>query len=76
MTKRLTRSRDDQMIAGVCSGFAHYIGADPTIIRLAVVALTFLGLGSMIVVYIIAWIIVPPDDGQPTSRHAPPPPTS
>src|SRR5699024_12489754 len=62
MTKRLTRSRDDQMIAGVCSGFAHYIGADPTIIRLAVVALTLLGLGRMVVEDILWLLDVPPGD--------------
>lgn len=76
MTKRLIRSRDDRMIAGVCAGLADYIGADPTIVRLAVIALTFLGFGTTILIYLVAWVIVPQDDGWPTSRGVPPPPSS
>lgn len=76
MTKRLTRSRDDQMTAGVCAGLSEYIGVDPTIVRLATVALTLLGAGAAIIVYVVAWIIVPLDDGRLSNRGVLPPPLS
>jgi phage shock protein C len=57
--KRLTRSRDDRWIAGVCGGVAQYTGMDANLVRLLVVLGTVLGFGSLIVVYIIAWILVP-----------------
>ena len=56
--KRLTKSRKDQMICGVCGGIGEYFNIDPTIIRLLVVALTVAG-GSGIITYIIAAIVIP-----------------
>ena len=57
--KRLLRTRDDQMIAGVCGGLARYLGVDPTLVRvLAVVALVF-GFPAAIIGYIVAWAIMP-----------------
>ncbi|MGP8321990.1 MAG: PspC domain-containing protein [Methanosarcinaceae archaeon] len=58
MNKRLYRSRDNCMIAGVCGGIAEYFDMDPTLIRLLWILFTFAG-GSGILVYIIAWIIIP-----------------
>jgi phage shock protein C len=57
--KRLTRSRDDRWLAGVCGGVAQYTGMDANLVRLLVVLGTVLGFGSLILVYIIAWILVP-----------------
>ena len=59
--KRLTRSRTDRMIAGVCGGFADYAGVDVNLVRLALVALTLFA-GSGIVLYVIAWLILPEGD--------------
>lgn len=56
--KRLYRSRDDQMIAGVCAGLAEYLDVDPVLVRLAMVLFTLAG-GSGIIIYVIAWIIMP-----------------
>jgi phage shock protein C len=56
--KRLYRSRDNQMIAGVCAGLAEYMDVDPTLVRLAMVLFTLAG-GSGIILYLIAWIIIP-----------------
>jgi phage shock protein PspC (stress-responsive transcriptional regulator) len=56
--KRLTRSRTDRMVAGVCGGFAEYAGVDVNLVRLALVALTLFG-GTGIVLYIVAWLILP-----------------
>jgi phage shock protein C len=57
--KRLTRSRDDRWIAGVCGGVAKYTGMDSNLVRLLVVLGTVLGFGSLIVVYIVAWALMP-----------------
>jgi phage shock protein C len=57
--KRLLRTRDDQMIAGVCGGLARYLGVDPTLVRVgAVIALVF-GFPAAIVGYVLAWAIMP-----------------
>ena len=32
--KKLTRSRKERMIAGVCGGLAEYFGWDPTLVRI------------------------------------------
>jgi phage shock protein C len=56
--QRLYRSRTEAKIAGVCGGLANYFDIDPVIIRLCWLLFVFWG-GSGILVYIIAWIIVP-----------------
>src|SRR6056297_157725 len=56
--KRLYRSRDDRVLAGVCSGLGKYLEVDPVIIRL-IWAATILLAGAGIFLYIIAWIIIP-----------------
>ena len=43
MSKRLYKSSDDAMIAGVCAGIAEYFNVDPTLIRLGFVLLMFMG---------------------------------
>jgi len=58
--KRLKRSREDRMIAGVCGGFAKYIVADPTIVRLIFALVTvFTAIIPGVLIYIIMWIIIP-----------------
>ena len=57
--KRLTRSRDDRWLGGVCGGVATYTGLDPTLVRLLVVVGTILGFGSLIVAYLVAWVLMP-----------------
>jgi phage shock protein C len=59
--RRLTRSRTDRMVAGVCGGFAAYSGIDVTIVRLVMVLLAVLG-GTGVLLYLIAWVIVPVED--------------
>ncbi len=58
MAKKLYRSNDDRKIAGVCGGLGDYFDIDPTIVRLIWISLV-LALGSGILAYILAWIIVP-----------------
>jgi phage shock protein C len=60
MAKKLYRSANQKMLAGVCGGLAEYLDVDVTIIRLLYVALDFItGIAPLFFFYIIAWIIVP-----------------
>jgi phage shock protein PspC (stress-responsive transcriptional regulator) len=47
------------MVAGVCAGLADYSGIDVTIIRLVVVIGSILGFGSLVVAYLVAWVLIP-----------------
>lgn len=58
MAKKLYRSKEGRKIAGVCGGLGEYFDIDPTIIRLIWLAMIF-AVGSGVLAYIIAWIIVP-----------------
>lgn len=60
---RLTRSSSNKMFAGVCAGIARYLTIDPAIVRLLFVVFAFAG-GAAIPVYIVLWILMPPDDGS------------
>ena len=57
--KKLYKSEYDRKIAGVCGGIAEYFNIDPTLVRLAWVILSCIGMGTGIVAYIIAAIIIP-----------------
>lgn len=56
--KKLYRSRENSMIAGVCAGLGDYLQVDPTIIRLIIVLLAFYKFLG-VVVYIVLAIIIP-----------------
>ena len=56
--KRLYRSRNDRMIAGVCAGLADYLDIDPTIVRLLFV-LGFVAGGVTFWAYLVMMLIVP-----------------
>jgi len=60
--KRLLRSRNDRMLGGVCGGVAEYLGIDSTLVRILVVVGAVLGFGSLILAYIIGWILIPEAD--------------
>lgn len=66
MLKKLYRSRNDRMIAGVCGGLAKYFGIDSTIVRIAAFLLIVPG-GLSIWVYIAMALIIPlePEVGSP-----------
>ncbi len=64
--ERITKSKTDKVIDGVCGGLAEYFGIDPVIVRLVFVVLVFFsGLGLLL--YIILVIIMPGAEqaGQP-----------
>lgn len=57
--RKLTRSRSDRMLAGVCGGLANYFGLDPSLVRIGYALLTFFTVFADIPVYLIMWLIVP-----------------
>ena len=67
--RRLTRPRDDRLIAGVCSGLGRYFNLDPVLFRVAAVALIFFG-GAGILLYLAAILLVPNEgEERPESRR-------
>lgn len=60
MEKKLYRSKDNKAIGGVIAGVVKYFewDIDPNIVRILYVLLS-LGYGVGIIVYLIAWIIIP-----------------
>ena len=61
--RKLYKSTTERKICGVCGGLSEYFNIDPTIMRLAWVVFTLFG-GSGILVYIIAAIVMPTDNGN------------
>jgi phage shock protein PspC (stress-responsive transcriptional regulator) len=64
--KRLYRIREGRVVAGVCAGLAAYFGIDPTLVRLAFALFTIFG-GAGVLLYLIAWIIIPEEGGDGNS---------
>jgi phage shock protein PspC (stress-responsive transcriptional regulator) len=60
--RRLTRSREDRVIGGVCGGFARYFNIDPVFTRIAAVALAFVG-GAGLLLYLAALLLMPSEEG-------------
>jgi phage shock protein C len=60
--RKLRRSRDDRMVAGVCGGTAKLLGVDAALVRVLLVAATILGFGTGALIYLACWLIVPEED--------------
>ena len=71
--KRLTRSRDDRVVAGVCGGLARYLGLDASLVRILTVVLALVTSGAALIVYAIAVLVVPEDERTPGAYAGPPP---
>lgn len=62
MTKKITKSKDNKVIAGVCGGLGEYFDIDPVIVRLAFVLFVIMGGGGFLG-YLIAALIIPEGEG-------------
>ena len=62
MNKKLFRSKEDKVIGGVCGGLAKCLNLDSTLVRL-IWALITLFWGTGLILYLLAWIIIP-EEGQ------------
>ncbi len=59
--KTLRRSRREKILAGVCGGVADYFSVDPVLVRLLWAAFALLE-GAGVLLYIVAWIVMPEGD--------------
>ena len=57
--RRLYRNPDDKMLGGVISGMAAYLGWDVTLLRLLLLVILICGVGTLIPVYIVCWLVIP-----------------
>ena len=64
--RRLTRSRGERMLAGVCGGLAEFLGMDVTLMRLLWVIATLISGGVTLIAYPIFWLVMP-ESGRLTS---------
>jgi phage shock protein C len=71
--RQLQRSWRDRKWAGVCGGLGEYLDVDPTVVRIIWVVLSIVP-GSIIgglIVYLIAWLVMPEAPRPVTVTHAP-----
>lgn len=73
--RRLTRSATDATLAGVCGGLASYFDVDATPIRVLWAVLTIVPgvIVGGIIVYVLAWLVMPPAAPMPTPPAPAPP---
>ena len=57
--RRLVRRSDNAVIAGVCGGVADYLGIDPMVVRVATLVGAVLGLGTLVIAYLVLWVVLP-----------------
>lgn len=70
--KRLYRTTDDKMIAGVCGGLARYFNMDPTLVRVVLALLVLLTLGFPGVIgYIVLVFVIPEQPAALDTRDEP-----
>lgn len=77
--KKLYKSRNEKMFAGVCGGIAEYFDLDPVLVRVLFILFTFIG-GTAIIAYIVGMIVMPfpPAEiaGDAETSPSPPPPST
>jgi phage shock protein PspC (stress-responsive transcriptional regulator) len=64
-TRPLERPAHDRMLAGVATGAARYLGVDPTVIRIILAVLVFVG-GLGVPLYLASWLLIP-EEGREQS---------
>ena len=65
--KKLMRSKDNRILAGVIGGIAEYLDVDASILRVIFVFLTWSGMP--ILLYILLAIIMPSEKRARTQKH-------
>ncbi|WP_189193199.1 PspC domain-containing protein [Micromonospora fulviviridis] len=69
MSRKLVRTRQGRMLAGVCAGLAQRFGMSAGMVRLLFL-LSLLLPGTQVIVYLILWILMPNEDRYlATGRH-------
>ena len=67
--KKLTRSRSNRIVGGVCGGVAQYLNMDVTLVRILTVLIS-LFTGVPVILYIIALFVIP-EEGAPSAPQYP-----
>lgn len=68
----LHRSRSNRIIAGVCGGFARWLGWNPTTFRILYVFVSLLSAAFPgILVYLVLWVVMPNDATRTTPEPFP-----
>jgi phage shock protein PspC (stress-responsive transcriptional regulator) len=57
--RRPRRSRSDKTLAGVCGGWAQYLGVDSSLLRILFLIAAVLGVGTPVLIYLICWVVMP-----------------
>lgn len=53
------RNSNDKILGGACSGLAHYLRIDPTVVRMLFALVTIGGFGAGVLIYIVLWAVLP-----------------
>jgi phage shock protein C len=67
MNRRLFRSRDDRVLAGVAGGLAELWDVDPSLVRVVWVILVPLTGGFALLAYVVMAFVVPEEDDLPAA---------
>lgn len=78
-SRKLYRDTDNAVLGGVLSGIGAFFKINPVWVRLIFILLALASLGTMVLVYIVLWIAVPPArtaadklqmSGRPVTLHS------
>ena len=64
--RKLVRSKD-KVFGGVCAGIADFFKWDVRLLRLIWVVLSIVGVGSLVVFYLLRWMLMPDAANEKTS---------
>ena len=70
--KRLERPYNGRRFAGVCAAFANYLDVDVTLVRVLAVIGLFFSVGTGLIAYIIASLVIPNEERYPSGAPVPP----
>lgn len=59
---KLTRSREDRVLGGICGGIAAFVGAPANTVRLLYALTVPLSIGITAVGYLLLWLIIPAEN--------------
>lgn len=65
LTEQWIRPRHGRSLAGVCAGVAEQFGMSVSILRLAFVLGCVFSGGIFLLVYVVLWLIMPPEPEHP-----------
>lgn len=55
--RRFQLDRTNGKLMGVCAGIGEYFDVDPTLVRIAFIAATIIGVGSPILIYLLIGLL-------------------